>query len=105
MYTSHIIYIHNICVHHITVMFIVVAIIIYHYQFYFILNFLVSSKFCFYQFRKEHFYPIKTEDQCTFIRETILHYHDWRKTEIDESDFIEYVKRHSKAGKKSGWMI
>ena len=77
----------------------------YHYQFYFIINFIFNPKILFDQFRKEDFYPIKTEDQCKFIRETILHYDDWRKTEIDESDFIKYVKRHSEADKKSGLMI
>ena len=102
MYTSHI-YIHNICVYPISVMFFVVVIIIISS---FSLSILFSIlKLYFYQFRKEHFYPIKTEDQCTFIREIILHYHDWRKTEIDMSEFIEYVKRLSKAHKKSGLMI
>ena len=92
MYTSHI-YIHNIYVYHISVMFIVVVIIIIGFISFLIIFSILKFYFC--QFRKENFYPIKTEDQCTFIRETILHYHDWRKTEIEESDFIEYVKRHS----------
>ena len=86
---------------YITIVFIVVIIISS-----ILLSILISIlKFFFDQFRKEDFYPIKTEDQCKFTRETILHYHDWRKTEIDESDFIKYVKRHSKADKKSGLMI
>ena len=58
-----------------------------------------------YNIRKENFYPIKTEDQCTFIRDTILQYHDWKKTEIDESDFIKYVKRHTKTDVKSGMTV
>ena len=92
MYTSHI-YIHNIYVYHISVMFIVVVIIIIGFISFLIIFSILKFYFC--QFRKKNFYPIQTEDQCTFIRETILHYHDWRRTEIEESDFIEYVKRHS----------
>ena len=102
MYTTQI-YIQNICVYRISVMFIVIVIIIIGS---FSISILFSIlKFLFYQFRKENFYPIKTEDQSTFIRETILHCHDWRKTEIDKSKFIGYVKRHSKADKKSGLIV
>ena len=36
-----------------------------------------------------------------FIRDTLLHYHDWKKTEIEECAFNEYVKQHSKKDKKS----
>ena len=81
---------HNICVYHITMVFIIIVIII-----------MISV----YDIRKENFYPIKTEDQSTFIRDAILHYHNWRKTEIDEGDFIEYVKRYSKADKNSGLIV
>ena len=86
LYASHI-SIHNTCVYHISIMLIVI-----------ITNIIDSV----WNIRKENLYPIKTEDQCTFIRNTILHYHDWRKTEIDESDFIKYGKRHFNADKKTG---
>ena len=52
--------------------------------------------------RQENFYHVKTKDQTAFIRKTMLHYQDWKKTEVCKYEFDKYVERNSKVDKKTG---